>query len=320
MLSILTIPQKIKENIYNLITYSRLKVNKKKFLTYSIIFGLGLAISISLLLKGFFNTSFIISFIISSLVIGFGFYFTLSLRADSIAKFVESILPDALQLMASNLRAGLTTDKALLLSARPEFGVFSEEINRIGKRVILGEDMGQAMMDTTERFKSEKLKKTFSLIVSGLRSGGELVDLLDQTALNLRQEKFLEEKIRTNVLMYVIFIFAAIGFGAPILFGLSSFLITILAKNLALVELPETSTFPITFSEISISPSFIITFAIISLITSSILGSLVLGLINKGKEKYGVKYMPILIAVSLGVFFLTRILIGSLLGGLFGLE
>jgi len=314
------IPKRIRNHIYSIFDYARIKVEKEKFLGFFLVFSVGFSFGISLIISGLSDASLFITFLISVVVLEVGFYFTFSLKADATAKFVENVLPDALQLMSSNLRAGLTVDKALLLSARPEFGVLSEEINNIGKKVTLGEDMGTAMIDMTEKFRSEKLKKTFLLIVSGLRSGGELTDLLDQTSENLRKEQFLEGKIRTNVLMYVIFIFVAIGFGAPLLFGLSSFLIGVLEKNLALIDIPKTSAIPITFSKVTVSSSFVLMFAIISLLTTSILGSLVLGLISKGKEKYGIKFMPILVIITLGVFFLTRVLIGTLLGGLFGLE
>ncbi|MEM2784948.1 MAG: hypothetical protein QXE93_02250, partial [Candidatus Pacearchaeota archaeon] len=49
------------------------------------------------------------------------FELLLNLKADARAKEAEAALPDALQLMATNLRAGLTTEKALLVSAREEF-------------------------------------------------------------------------------------------------------------------------------------------------------------------------------------------------------
>ena len=238
--------------------YSRIKTNKEKLIGYFLIFSLILSLIITFIFLRLFSFNFIVIFLISIIILNLAFYFTFSLKADATAKFVENVLPDALQLMSSNLRAGLTTDKALILSARPEFGVLSEEINNIGKKISLGEDIAKAMDEMTRQFKSEKLKKTFLLITSGLKSGGELTDLLDQTAENLRQEKFLDEKIRTNVLMYVIFIFAAIGIGAPILFGLSSFLVGVLEKNLSLIELPQTTTLPITFSKTTVSASFIL--------------------------------------------------------------
>jgi len=205
-----------------------------------------------------------------------------------------------------------------LLSARPEFGPLSEELNKVGRELALGGNIAEALTAMSGRIKSEKFKKAILLIVTGIESGGELTDLLNQIAENLRQQRFVDEKIRSNVLMYVIFIFIAIGVGAPMLFGLSSFLISVLRDNLANIDVPESASLPITFSQISITPGYIIFFSIVSLITSSIMGSMVLGLINGGQERKGVKLIPILVILALTVFFLARFLIGSLLGGLFG--
>src|SRR3972149_6044709 len=41
---------------------------------------------------------------------------------DNRVKFVEEVLPAALQLMAANMRSGLAPDRALLMAARPEVG------------------------------------------------------------------------------------------------------------------------------------------------------------------------------------------------------
>jgi len=123
--------------------------------------------------------------------------------------------------------------------------------------------------------------------------------------------------------MYIIFIFAAIGVGAPMLFGLSSFLVEVLTKNMANIDLGQTSSvassMPISFSKVSISSSFVMTYAITSLCASSVLGSFILGLIGKGKESRGIRYIPILLCLSLTVFFVARLLIKGMIGGLFGL-
>lgn len=120
-------------------------------------------------------------------------------------------------------------------------------------------------------------------------------------------------------MMYVIFIFAAVGFGAPLLYGLSSFLVEVLTNVLATVDIPRATTMnlPIKFSQISISVKFVINYIITSLIATSILGALIIGLISKGEEKKGVKLIPILIILTLGIFFLVRFVISTFFGGLF---
>ncbi|MEK6934664.1 MAG: type II secretion system F family protein [Nanoarchaeota archaeon] len=313
------LPKKVRSHYNNLFLYSKIEVDKEKFLGFFLLFSLLLSLALSFIIAFLFKFNLLITFIIILIIIQLAFYFGLSLKADANAKFVETVLPDALQLMTSNLRAGLTTDRALILSARPEFGPLSYEINEAGKKITLGKDLGTALEEMAGHFKSTIFKKTIILIVSGLKSGGELTELLDQTSINLRREKLLEEKIKTNVLMYVIFIFIAIGFGAPILFGLSSFLVEIMQTNLAQINVPETTSLPLSFSQVVIQPSFILTFVIVSLITTSILGSLVLGLIGKGSEKAGLRYIPILSSLTLTVFFITRFLISVMFSGIFNL-
>lgn len=313
-------PKKLKEKYVTLLRYADVKINAYRFIGFMAVISVLLALNIAFYLGLFFHLPFLISFVGFLFIFQMFVYFFLLLRADAKAKFVEDILPDVLQLMASNLRAGLTTDKALLLSARPEFGPFEEEINRIGKEIATGKDIGEALLDMSKRIRSERLGKTIALIVAGLRSGGELASLLEQTARNLRQERLVDSRIRANVMMYVIFIFAALCVGAPLLFGLSSFLVQVITANLKAIEIPEIpmGSVPISFTQVNIDPDFVVMFSVIFLVTSCLLGSFILGLISKGKEREGIKYMPVLIVISLTVFFLVRFAIKNMIGGLFG--
>ena len=313
-------PKNIKKKFYELFSYIDIKIDPDKLIGFVLFFCFGFALASSLLIGRLVKIPFLILFFSLFVLFVLMVYFYITLRIDAKARFVENLLPDALQLMSSNLRAGHTTDKALLLSARPEFGPLKDEINRVGKEITMGKEVDEALIEMTKRIRSKKLGKTIMLIVAGLKSGGELASLLDQTARNLRQEKFVEQRVRSNVMMYFVFIFSAIGFGAPLLFGLSSFLVEVLTTNIASIEIPQTTiaaTMPIKFSAVGITTGFVKMFSIVSLITSSVLGSFILGLINKGDEKRGIRYIPVLILVSISMFFLVRFVIRNLLGGLF---
>ncbi len=312
-------PKKVQQDYVNLLRYSNIKINPRRFIGFVGFFGFLLALTVAFYASWFFGLSFWLFFFGFFVLAQVTVYFYLVLRADSKSRFVESILPDVLQLMASNLRAGLTTDKALLLSARPEFGSFKDEINHVGKQIAMGKEIGAALVDMSKKIKSERLGKTVSLVVSGLQAGGELAALLEQTAKNLRQQSLVDDRIRANAMMYVIFIFVAVCLGAPGLFGLSSFLVEVLQSAIGTLDVPQNigASVPISFSEISIGNDFIMMFSVVFLITSSIMGSLILGLISKGKERDGIKWIPILIAASLAVFFISRIVVKSLVGDLF---
>ena len=92
-------------------------------------------------------------------------------------------------------------------------------------------------------------------------------------------------------------------------------------KNVfAKVDIPQTTAnvdIPINFSEISLDPSFVTNYTIISMTVTSIMGSMILGLISKGKKKAGLKFMPVLIVLTISLFFIIRAIISTLLSGLF---
>lgn len=244
------------------------------------------------------------------------FYLLLMLDADKRASDAERILPDALQLMATNLRAGLTTDKAFLVSAREEFGVLNEEFKKVAKEIATGKDLTDALTDMAKRFKSNIIARTVDLIVFGITSGGELAPLLEESASSLRQQLLTAKQIHASVMMYTIFIFAAVGFISPLLFGLSTALTQIMSNTLGSIEaIPSevSGRIPLAVSPVIISVGFVRGFSIALLIASAILSSLVLGLINSGEEKNGLKFIPILIVIGLAVYFVTGVLIGAVL-------
>ncbi len=316
-------PRLLRENFYRLFSYANIRTDNDRFLG----FVTTLIILTSLVLGFFFGLIYQINFLIVAgitlIVLLSSFYFWLLINADKKAEYIEEILSDALFLMASNLRSGFTTDKAILLSARDEFGPFKDELITVSKEIATGKPLDKALLELMKRVKSEKLEKAFTLIISGLRSGGRLSDLLQETANDLKNQKLVDKKIRTSVNMYAIFIFIAAGVGAPVLFGLSSFLVEILTKTLGTVEIPTTVSgafgMPISIKPGEITPNFVLVFSIISILTTAIFGSFIIGLIKKGKEKAGITLLPLLILLSLTVFFMVRIIVKITIGSLFAI-
>jgi len=66
---------------------------------------------------------------------------------------------------------------------------------------------------------------------------------------------------------------------------------------------------PFTFSEVSVPLTFIFYFSIVFIVVTDILASMVLGLVGKGKERDGAKYIIPIIIVSLSVFFGSRFIL-----------
>lgn len=315
--------KKLKNYIDNLLHYAGIKVEPNKLIGFVLSFSFLLSLAVAANLKGFFDISFLASMLITFIAAQLAVFFFLIIRIDIKSNLVEEVLPDALQLMASNLRAGLTTERAILLSSRPEFGPLQKEIDQVGKKLAVGVELADALSAMSERIKSKILDKTLLLIKSGLESGGSLAPLLEQTAENLREQQLVRKRIRANILMYIIFIFIAISLGSPLLFGLSSFLVQVLAKNIASIEIPPEATttidLPFNITQVAVTENFIMVYIITSLITNSFMGALILGLIGKGKEREGIKYIPFILIISLTVFIVTRLILKNVFATLFGL-
>jgi len=74
---------------------------------------------------------------------------------------------------------------------------------------------------------------------------------------------------------------------------------------------------PVTFSKISISLNFIVYYSIAFIIATGFLSSLVIGLVSKGSEKYGLKYLIPIWLIGVTIFLLIRFLLSGFVSGLF---
>lgn len=318
------IPRGMLNNYRKLVLYSNIEIDPDQFLNFIAMTGMVLSVATAAVVNSYLKYNMMAVFTAAIAVYTMAVYILLHLSAESKAKFVESILPDALQLMASNIRAGLTTDKALLLAARPEFGPLKDEINKIGRETMAGRSFIEALRKSTAKIRSNDMERTIALIVQSLRSGGQLADLLDQTADDMRDQQLIQKEITASVLMYAMFIGIAIAIGAPLLFAMSSFLLELLVKNMELIstQMPTalktmaSSVMPVTAATISIKPEFARMYSIVSICISTLFGCLVMGLILKGEETAGFKYMPIILPVALALFYLASYLLKEFLGGM----
>ncbi len=284
----------------------------KKTIVIGIILSLLVSSAILLIYKTPITS--VISFIATFAVILTYNYLRKVLKRVERIKKTEGVFPDFLQLMASNLRAGMTVDRAILLSSRPEFDPLDKEILIVGKDIATGKTLENSLSDMAKRIGSEKIEKTVFLIISGIKSGGNLSILLEETSRNMRQRGFVEKRAASNVLMYVIFIFIAASVGSPVLFSLSTLLVQTLINTISSMQALDptsVSSLPFSFSSVNISVDFIKYFSIVFIITTDILASLVLGLVGKGEEREGAKYIIPMTLISLLIFFALRILLSG---------
>ncbi len=309
--------------------YVGIQVEEKRFVGFVALFGFGIAIATAVNLYLFFKLSPLVSFVLAFMFFAGGVYFWLSQTADKEGRAAEKALPDVLELIASNIRSGLTTERALFASARPEFGMISEELRNASKEIMSGQRMENALMELPTKIKSKVLERSIWLLVQGIKSGGEIANLLIQLSTDLREENAIKEEISANISMYVILIFSAAIIGAPLLFGISSLIVGILVEQTGNItispeQMQEYSSMSsigrfIGVPTVNITESFIVLFSTLALTITAVFAALTTGVMGSGSEKDGVRYIPIILLGSLGLFFLIRIVLGDLLGGMMGM-
>jgi len=245
------------------------------------------------------------------------FYMAVDLKIFKRKVDIEDVLPDFLQLTASNINAGMTIDRALWFAVRPRFGVLAKEIEIIAKETISGVDLKTALERFATRYDSTVLKRSVSMLNEGIEAGGKIGDLLNKIAINIQEQKSMLKEMSANVTTYVIFITFATVIAAPFLFAMSGVLIEVV-HNLGSVlgtttNVAASTGIPLTFSGTGVSQSDFRIFAVVSLTITSLFSAMMISTIKKGNIKSGVKYIPIFIAISLTLYIIVQGLAGNLL-------
>ena len=299
--------------------YADFSIKPENFVGFSVVYSIFLAFSIGFLCLALnLSAILILGSSIGSFLLFQAFLISvLILFSERRRKATEEILPDALQLMAANIRSGLTPDRALLLSARPEFGPLEVEIRRTAKRTISGDTLEDSLTGMSKRINSKLLDRSIKLIIEGIRKGGELASLLEQTAEDIRHIRVLLKEVSAYVLMYVIFIFFAAAMAAPLLYAVSTYLVDTMSR---IGELLPTEEVPVPqqigalkISRAQIPSGFLMTYALVALTITSVFGSFIIGLIREGSEKAGLKFIPVLFALSMSIFFITKTLVAGMI-------
>ena len=269
-------------------------------------------------------STWVISFFISSLAIAFLTYAILTFKRYQRTKKLESVLADYLQLVSANLSAGMQIDQSLWYAIRDRFEIISEEMELVAKKTMSGSDLKEALVEFTEQYDSELLKRSMILLIEGMEAGGEIAGLVNNIAWNVRETQLLNKEIKADIVTYSIFVGFASLVAAPILFALS-FRINILMNSiLSKIDLSGAASSGasisggITLSNIGggLTPSEFKNFAFISIIGTALISAMLISVIREGSIKAGFKYVPLFVICALLLFLSASALLTGLFEGI----
>lgn len=246
-------------------------------------------------------------------------YLIVSIAAERRKNEIENVLPDALLLISANLKSGVSIDKAFLMSARDEFGPLAEELRLTAMEMFSGEPVEESLMEMEDRVKSELFKETLKLLVDGIQSGGNTAQLLESSAEDIRNSLELQQEINSNIRMYVIFILMAAVVGAPLLFSISVYMSQTTADMWSGTNVGEMQTggeLGLSFQAPEVNTAFFEQFSVMAIIAINFFAAIIISEIKNANIKEGAKYIPVMITISVVLFFIVKNGISSVMGGM----
>ena len=214
---------------------------------------------------------------------------------------IDGRFPDFVRDLAESRRAGMTFTKAILYSAKGNYGVLTSEIQTIARQISWGSSVEDALNDFAKRVNTRLIKRTISLIIEASRSGGNVADVLNAASKDAREMKLIESERKASMLSYVAVIYVGMGVFLMI--------VIILCKTLLPAMIGGESTgFAIDIGNVGqvaadgISQQDVtIFFLYASLIQSAGMG-LVTGVFEQGRYVAGIKHIFIMILLTWIVF------------------
>lgn len=238
----------------------------------------------------------------------------LLLKTENRRNLLEMTLPDFLMLVASNIKAGMTLDQAMWYAAKPEFGLLSQEVKRSVKSSFSGESMEDSLDNLASRFDSRIFTRTILLLKQASASGGELTDVLESTAEDVRNTLIMKKEIAASLVLYEIFVLFAAVVGTPFLFAVSHKLIEVFERLYPYMPTTEAGfgyLAGISFAGPQIGSAEFFFFTIPVIFITALISSFIISAIRTGSKGQGLKYFPFVLVASLLVYWFVSTSLAS---------
>ena len=230
---------------------------------------------------------------------------------------IEKVLPDALQMISSNLQAGMTPFNAIRASTKKDLGPLADEFEIATNKAFGTKNFSKELLKIGDRVDSNSLRRALRLIATSLTSGGHLALLLEELSEDIAENQSLKKEMITNTKTYAMFIMFTVLFGAPLLLAISINFVRMI-QNMQASTAISTDEFGIGFlvGAIEITPSFLTDMSIVILCITSLLSTMLMGVVTSGSMKNGLKYSPFMMGGTVIVFYIAKIVIGNFFAGM----
>ncbi|MFW6286014.1 MAG: type II secretion system F family protein [Nanoarchaeota archaeon] len=223
---------------------------------------------------------------------------------------IEKDLPEFLDNLISNLKGGVSLEKALIKSVRPEQKALLAEVTLINQKIMMGDTVFKVLKEFRLRFNSAIINRTFFLIEEGIRNGGNLAKPLERIADNLKKIYDLENETRASAEGFAIVIKAITLILAPLLFALALTLLTFVGNLFQLLSETGSDMLPISSIPIEFS-NYLVIFSYSMILLITFFSSMITSELKNEKIYNSIKYLPIYLILGIIIFNVTsKVLLG----------
>jgi archaellum biogenesis protein FlaJ (TadC family) len=197
-------------------------------------------------------------------------------------------------------------------------------VKLVNKELYAGETLQNALVLLSNRYRSLQLKHTIRMLVEAIQYGGGMTDLLNQIAKDIRNQQMVQKEISGQLFMYTIFIAFAAIVGAPVLYALTTQMMTITDTVWAGIlkqnpgGLPTAGVSFLRPSPPKITIGMYHDFALSAVFLITAFGAFIVSAISTGSIIKGLRYLPIFLVVGLLVFYIVGIVIAGMFNSISG--
>lgn len=238
----------------------------------------------------------LVAFALLSALGPYGFYHHTKVKRT---RALEARFPDFIRDLAASRKAGLTLESSVYIAARGEYGALSPDIQKMADQLSWNVPFEEALERFCERVRTPLIERAVSLIIEAGRSGGNVTDVLEAAAADVRELKHMQNErkltmgLYTGIVYIAFFVFLGV---AAVLYG--TFIPEIITASQAAQGKAAVGGF--SFTQISVGDfrTFYFTAAIVQACGNGFIA----GMMEAGDVRGGMKHAFAMLAIAILVF------------------
>ncbi|MCX6803669.1 MAG: type II secretion system F family protein [Candidatus Diapherotrites archaeon] len=288
--------------------FSKMKYPAAVWIALSLVLALALGMTtyviISIVMKETSLLPLAVGLATGVLILGYPY-----MKKESIINSMEKNFSDALKEMGDTLKAGDTYESALREVAESDYGRLSEEMGYALRRLEDGENLENALRSFSEKVDSTLIKRTITIMLDSIRTGASLAEILDEISEDVHDFQRLKEERKTNTTMQFLFMIAAGGIIAPLIFG---------EINAVIAGFSSIGSQTLSAEQLVVSKQIgnqMLMLIQLYLIVEVIGSGTMMSLIREGKLNKSIIYIPLLLLLAFITYYVSMIMVGGMLLG-----